>query len=172
MTGRYRAHPSERERHQDKQLRQPSWVRGTATWGARRTCRAPAEGEAIELGTASAAQAQLAPTGPVELWATPTPPALCGRRLQNPWDCAVDPEGECGRFEPGLAAGVGSDRRPLPLPTGGAGAATPQMKDCAGRRAPRRQAPPTPPRVHMSEFTDLAAAFTTLSCKRADIKPL
>lgn len=84
----------------------------------------------------------------------------------------MDPEGECGRFEPGLAARVGSDRRPLPLPTGGAGAATPQMKDCAGRRAPRRQAPPTPPRVHMSEFTDLAAAFTTLSCKRADIKPL
>lgn len=77
------------------------------------------------------------------------------------------------RDRPGCAGGE-QRRRPLPLPAGGAGAAAPQMKGCAGRRAPRRQvpSPPTPPRVHMSEFTDLAAAFTTLSCKRADIKPV
>lgn len=149
MTGRYRAHPSEREKHQDRQLRQPGRVRGTATWGARGTCRAPAEGEAIEPGTASAAQTQLAPTGSVELWATPAPPALRGRRLRNPWDSAEGPEGECGRFGPDLAARVGSDRRPLPLPTGGAGAATPQMKGCARRRAPRRQDPHPPAGAHV-----------------------
>lgn len=95
------------------------------------------------------------------------------------WPAAAEP--------PGLRRGPRGGVRALRARLGSPGGERPPPPPAADRRGrcgdpaderlrsqarPAPAGPPTPPRVHMSEFTDLAAAFTTLSCKRADIKPL
>lgn len=94
-------------------------------------------------------------------------PGAAGHR-QTPGSRSEAAERRCRGGAPRALAGStgGERRRPHPAPAGGAAAEATQMKGCARRGSPRRQVlsspppgPPSPPRLHMSEFTDLAAAF-------------